>query len=221
MYSTFSLSLLEDDLSSIENVSEDDKTRGHTALTALVTYYEDDGIHRCTEILLNLDAPQADGESGIQCMNRLVRLQRQLARVWDVVHDRRTIMHLVKGMHNEYHSITETWDVHYLSMDAVKRDLRQKGMRIESRAQSRTAELLTPTAFATSHDDVMAKLLERQVSEIQDQLKFLQKATTTRRASYGRGAARIFFVVFLEVVVRRAIACPSARTKTPEVSLRK
>jgi hypothetical protein len=37
-------------------------------------------------------------------------------------------MHLEKGMCSEYHSITNTWDVHNLSMDAVKRDLRQKGM---------------------------------------------------------------------------------------------
>jgi hypothetical protein len=87
-----------------------------------------------------LDTPQADGESGIPYPNRLVRLQRQLARVGDVVHDRRIIMYLVKGMYSEYHSITDTWDVHSLSMDTVKRDLRQKDMRIESRAQSHTTE---------------------------------------------------------------------------------
>jgi hypothetical protein len=33
-------------------------------------------------------------------------------------------MYLVKGMRSEYHSITDTWDVHNLSMDTVKRDLR-------------------------------------------------------------------------------------------------
>jgi hypothetical protein len=80
-------------------------------------------------------------------------------------------------------------------MDTVKRDLRQKGMRIESRAQSHTTEPPTPTAFAASHDDATTKLLQRQVSELQDQLKSLQGATSTRRASYGRGAARIFRAV--------------------------
>jgi hypothetical protein len=104
--------------------NEDDKTRGHTAWTASVNHYEDDGIYRCTELLQDLDM-QADGESGIQYMNRLVRLQRQLARVGDVVHARRIIMYLVKGLRSEYHSITETWDAHNLSMDAVKRDLSQ------------------------------------------------------------------------------------------------
>jgi pyruvoyl-dependent arginine decarboxylase (PvlArgDC) len=86
----------------------------------------------------------------------LVRQQRQLARVGDVVRDR-----LVKGMRSEYHSITDTWDVHNISMDTVKRDLRQKGMRIKSRAQSHTTEPPTPMAFATSHDDATTELLKR------------------------------------------------------------
>jgi hypothetical protein len=119
-------------------LNEDDKTCGHTVWTALVNHYEDDGIYRCTELLQDLKTPQADGESGIQFLNRSLRLQRQLARVRDFVHDRRIIMYLVKGLRSEYHSITDTWDVHNLSMNTVKRDLRQKGMRIESRAQSHT-----------------------------------------------------------------------------------
>jgi hypothetical protein len=123
--------------------------------------------------LQDLETPQAHGESGIQYLNRLARLQRQLARVMDVVHDRRIIMYLVKGMRSEYHSITDTLDVHNLSMDTVKRHLRQKGMRIESRAQSHTTEPPTPTALAASHDDATTELLKRQVSELQDQLKSL------------------------------------------------
>jgi hypothetical protein len=43
MYSTLILALPEDDLSIIENV---DKTCGHTAWTALVNHYDDDGIYR-------------------------------------------------------------------------------------------------------------------------------------------------------------------------------
>jgi hypothetical protein len=101
MYSTFILALPEDDLFIIENVSEDNKTCGHTAWIALVNQYEDDGIYRGTELLPDLDTPQADGQSGIQYMNRLVRLQRHLARVGDVVHDRRIRMYLVKGMRSE------------------------------------------------------------------------------------------------------------------------
>jgi hypothetical protein len=53
----------------------------------------------------------------------------------------------VKGLRSEYHSITDTLDVHNLSMDSVKRDLRQNGMRIESRAQPHTSEPSTPTAL--------------------------------------------------------------------------
>jgi hypothetical protein len=51
MYSTLIFALPENDLSIIENVSEDDKTCGHTAWTALVNHYEDDGICRCAESL--------------------------------------------------------------------------------------------------------------------------------------------------------------------------
>jgi hypothetical protein len=101
-------------------------------------------------------------------------------------------MYLVKGMRSKYYSITDTWDVHDLNMDAVKCDLRQKGMRIESGAQSHAAKPPTPTAFAASHDDATTKLLKRQVSELQDHLKYFQGARTTRRASYGKGAASIF-----------------------------
>jgi hypothetical protein len=49
-------------------------------------------------------------------------------------------------------------------MDTVKRDLRQKGMRIESRAQSHTTEPPTPTAFAASHDDATIELRWRSAS---------------------------------------------------------
>jgi hypothetical protein len=72
MYSTLILVLPEDHLSIIENVSEDDKTCGHTACIAVVYHYDDDGIYRCAELLHDLDTPQADGESDIQYINRLV-----------------------------------------------------------------------------------------------------------------------------------------------------
>jgi hypothetical protein len=64
MYSTLILALPEDDdLSIIENVREDDKTCGHTAWTAFVNHYEDDGIYRCTELLQDLETPQTDGDT--------------------------------------------------------------------------------------------------------------------------------------------------------------
>jgi hypothetical protein len=50
MYSTLILALPKNNLSIIENVSEDDKTCGHKALTAFVNHYEDNGIYRCTEL---------------------------------------------------------------------------------------------------------------------------------------------------------------------------
>jgi hypothetical protein len=127
--------------------------------------------------------PQADVESNIKYMNRLVRLQRQLARVGEDVHDRRVIMHLVKGLRTEYHSITDTWDVHSLSMNASKRELRQKGMRIESRAQS-LAEPPKRAAFAASYDDASTEILKRQVAELKDQLTSCHSAATPRRVSY-------------------------------------
>jgi hypothetical protein len=104
------LALLADDLCSIiENVSEDDKTRGHIAWTALVNHYEDDGIYRCTEVLHNMDTSQADGESGILYLNRLVR-------VWDV-HRPRPAYHyyvLGEGLARRIPLHHRHWDVHNL-----------------------------------------------------------------------------------------------------------
>jgi hypothetical protein len=186
MCSPLIFALPEEDRSIIENVSEDGRTCGHTTWTVLVNHYEDDCIYRRTELLHDLDTPHADGESGIQYLNRLVRLQRELARVGAVVHDRRVIMYLVHGMRSEYHSITDTWDVHNLSTDTVKHDLRQKGMRFENRsAQSHTTKPPTPTAFAASDNDARTERWKRQVSELQDKLKSLQGAATTNLASYG------------------------------------
>jgi hypothetical protein len=70
-------------------------------------------------------------------------------------------MYLVKGLRSEYHSIIDTWDVHNLIMDTVKRDIRQKGMRIESCAQSHTTEPPTSTAFEATHDDATTEILKR------------------------------------------------------------
>jgi hypothetical protein len=98
------LALPEDDLSVIENVSEDDKSCRFHAWMALVDHF-DDGIYRLAELFENMEKPQEDGKSGLQYMNRLVRLQPQLARMGEDVHDRRVIMYLLK---KEYHSITDT-----------------------------------------------------------------------------------------------------------------
>jgi hypothetical protein len=68
-------------MSITENVSEGDKTCGHTAWTALINHYEDDGIYLCTELLQELDTPQVESESCISYLSRLVGLQRHLARV--------------------------------------------------------------------------------------------------------------------------------------------
>jgi hypothetical protein len=43
-------------------------------------------------------------------------------------------------------------------------------------------------AFVASHHDATAKDLKRNVSELQDQRKYLQSAETTRGGSYGGGA---------------------------------
>jgi hypothetical protein len=51
MYSTLIFALPEDNLSTINNVREDDKTCGHTPWTALVNHYDDYGIYHCTELL--------------------------------------------------------------------------------------------------------------------------------------------------------------------------
>jgi hypothetical protein len=75
-------------------------------------------------------------------------------------------MYLVKGLRSKYHSIIDSWDVHNLSMDDVERYLSQKGMHIESRAQSYTSEPQTPTAFAAPHDGATTEFLKRQVSEL-------------------------------------------------------
>jgi hypothetical protein len=125
LYSTLILALPEDDLSIIKNVSETDKSCGFQAWTTLVVdYYDYDGIYRLAELLQDIKEPQENGESNLQYINRLVRLQRQRVGVGEDVYDRRAIMCMVKDLRKEYHSITDTWDVHILYMDAVNIDLR-------------------------------------------------------------------------------------------------
>jgi hypothetical protein len=115
-------------------------------------------------------------ESALQFLNRLVRLQRQLARVGEDVHDRRVIMYLVKGLRSKYHSITDTWDMHSLDIDDVKRDLRQKGMRIESRTTA-SDKTPAPTAFPAATGDFDSEVLKRHVIELQHQFKSLPSAS--------------------------------------------
>jgi hypothetical protein len=143
LYSTLILALPEGDISIIKNITQTDKSCGVAAWAALVDHCNDDGVYRLSELLQDMETAQADGESSVKYMNRLVRLQLQLARVGEDVQDLRVIMYFVNSFRNEYHSITDTWEIHRLCMDAAKRDIRQKGMRIESGAQSR-AELRRP-----------------------------------------------------------------------------
>jgi hypothetical protein len=110
LYSTLIFALQEDDLSLIdEKITETDKNCGVAAWAALVDHHKDDGIYSLSELSHDTETQQAHGESSIQYLKRLVRLQRQFARVGDNVHDRRVIVYLVKGMLNKYHSITDMW----------------------------------------------------------------------------------------------------------------
>jgi hypothetical protein len=68
--------LPEDGLSIIENITGTGKKCGVAAWAALVDYYEDDGIYCLSELLQDMETPQADGESIIQYLNRLVILKR-------------------------------------------------------------------------------------------------------------------------------------------------
>jgi hypothetical protein len=95
------LALPEDDLSVIENLSEADKSCGIQAWMTLVDHYKDDGIYCLTELLQDMKKAQEDDESSLWYMNYYVRLQRQLARVGEDLHDQRVIMYFVKGFKKE------------------------------------------------------------------------------------------------------------------------
>jgi hypothetical protein len=196
LYSTLILALPKDDLSIIENVHEVDKKCGLKAWTALVDHYEDDGIYRLAEVLQDMEKAQADDETRLQYLNRLVRLQRELARVGEDVHDRRVIMYLVKGLPQGYHSITDTWDVHSLSMDAVKRDLRHKGMRIESCGMTQT-EAPPPAFFPAFSGDTSLESLKRQVHDLHEKLKSMHGHGNSRGVVVGAGGVRPFHKICL------------------------
>jgi hypothetical protein len=71
----------------------------------------------------------------------------------------------------EYHSITDTWDVQSLNIDAVKRCIRPESMRTESHAQSHV-EAPSPAAVSASPAEVAAASLKLPVSELKYHLKF-------------------------------------------------
>jgi hypothetical protein len=160
LYSIFIVALPEDGLSIIENVHEVDKNCGLKAWTAWVDHYEDGGISRLAELLHDMEKALADDKTCLRYLNRLVRLQRQLTPVGKDVHDRRVIMYLVKGLRPEHNSITDTWNVHGLIMDAVKRDVRQKGMGIDNRGRTPT-EVPPLAAFLAFPGDTCAESLKR------------------------------------------------------------
>jgi hypothetical protein len=101
------------------------------------------------------------------------------------------IMYLVKGMRKEYHSITDTWGVHNLSIDAVKRDLRQKGMHVESRGRT---QMETPplAAFLAFSGDTSAESLKRKVRDLHEKLKYMHGLGSSLGVAVGAGGVRPF-----------------------------
>jgi hypothetical protein len=191
LYSTLIMALHEDDLSIIENVNEVDKNCGLKVWTALVDHYKNDGIYRFAELLQDIEKVHADDDTSLQYLSRLVRLKRHLARAGEDVHDRRVIMYLAKGLRQDCHSITDTWDVHSLSMDAIKRDLRHKGMRNKRRGRTHT-EASPPTTFPAFSGDTSAESLKRKVRDLQEQLKSMHGPGNSRRVVVGASGARPF-----------------------------
>ena len=169
LYANLVLALPEDDLAIIEDIDQDSSEGGHLAWTALVRHYEDDGIYRCAQLLEQMDQEQQDDETSLEYLNRLVRLQKKLARVDEIVTDRRVIMHLVKGLKDDYASITDTWDVATVTLDMARKDLLQKGKRVENRKGSKNGQT---SAFAAQFEQVL--VLEKQLRDVQAQLARLQ-----------------------------------------------
>ena len=116
LYANLVLALPEDGLAIIDGVQEAENKSGYLAWEVLIQHYEDDGIYRCAQLLEDMDHEQQDGETSLEFLNRLVRTQKKLARVNEIVTDRRMIMHLVKGVKDDYASITDTWDVATISL---------------------------------------------------------------------------------------------------------
>jgi hypothetical protein len=76
-------------------------------------------------------------------------------------------------------------------MDAVKRNLRQKGMRIESRGRTQT-ETPPPAAFPAFSGDTSAESLKRKVHDLQKQLKSMHGPGDSRGMAVGAGGVRPF-----------------------------
>ena len=168
LYTNLILALPENDIATIEEVDEDDPKSGYLAWDALVKHYEDDGIYTCATLLAEMDKEKLETETAVEHLNRLIKLQRKLARAGEKVSDRRIVMHLVKNLGNEYGSITDTWDLSSISLDIVRKDLLQKGKRIESRK----AGAAKATAFVAQSEHVQG--LEQKVKDLEARLARLQ-----------------------------------------------
>ena len=218
LYANLVLSLPEDQLAIIEDIGETNPKCGYLAWAALIQHYEDDGIYRCAQLLEMMDLQQPDDETSLEYLNRLVRLQKKLARVGEVVTDRRVVMHLVKGLKDDYASITDTWDVTRVTLDRVRKDLLQKGKRVESRKGSKGSDA---AAFNAQSQQVLG--LEKQVQDLQAQLARLQHGggsgggAVSRRTPGGGQPSGVFRgrCYHCGEVGHRRPDCPARKRKGP------
>ena len=172
LYSLLVLALPETTLHIIRKVDRKSKAAGFHAWQALLRRFEHDGIHRRGDLLDALDEKQRQEETCVDFFTRLLDVQAQLARVDEVVPDRRIVMNVVRGLRPEYSTMTDALNERdsSLTLDFVENLLATTGVRIERRLAEAHESEPGKTAFpAVSDDDnlrTMLQDLQREVASL-------------------------------------------------------
>jgi hypothetical protein len=164
------LALPEMTLHIIRTVDRKSKAAGCHAWQALLRRFEHDGIHRRGDLLDVEDEKQRLEETCVDFFTRLLDGQAQLARVDEVIPDRRIVMKVcARGLRHEYSFMTDALNERdsTLTLDFVESLLATIGVRIERRLAEQKESEPTQTAFhAASANDNLRRILQDLQREV-------------------------------------------------------
>jgi hypothetical protein len=162
LYNLLVLALPETTLHIIRKVDRKSKAAGFHTWQALLRRLEHDGIHRRGDLRDGMDEKQRQEETCVDFFSRLLDVQAQLARVDEVVPNRRIVMNVARGPRPEYSTMTDALNERdsSLTLDFVENILATTGVRIERRlAEQKESEHGKTTFPAVSDDENLRTML--------------------------------------------------------------
>jgi hypothetical protein len=163
----------------IRKVDRKSKATGFHAWHALLRRFEHDGIHRRGDLLDALDEKQRQEEICVDFFSRLLDVPAQLARVDEVVPDRRIVMNVVRGLRPEYSTMTDALNGRDSTVDFGDNFLATTGVRIERRLAEAHESEPGKTAFPEVSDD----------DNLRTMLQDLQREVASRKGVRGESGA--------------------------------